>query len=66
MLLFLTFYSKNPEKSITCPQKYYGAQLFSTLLIRRKQISILDWFLNDRVTLKTGLRAAENYELNNK
>ncbi len=69
MLLFLTFYSsKNPEKSITVSTKLLRSTTFFSIANKKKleQISILEWFLNDHVTLKTGVRAAENNESNNK
>ncbi len=38
------------------PQKYEAAQLFSTFIIRNVSwAAILDWFLKDHVTLKTGV-----------
>ncbi len=58
MRLFWKFYiSKYPEekkKVSLFPQKYYAAELFSTLMIIinvfEYQISVLQWFLKDYVT----------------
>ncbi len=52
-----------PKKVSPFTQKYYVAQLFSTLIIIKmlleQQISISEWFLKDHVTLKTGVRERE-------
>ncbi len=42
--------------AVGLPQKYEAAQLFSTLIRNvffKQQISILEWFLKDQITLKT-------------
>ncbi len=39
-----------------------STKLFSILMFNEQQISILEWFLKDNVTLKTGVVDAERLE----
>ncbi len=59
----LTNISKN-----VFPQTYSAAQLFSTFDINNNmfpehQIDLLEWYLKNHVTLKTGIMTAENSAL---
>ncbi len=56
------------QKNVTWfPKKYYATQLSSKLImiINEKQVSILEWFLKDHVTLKTGVMM-QKIQLRNK
>ncbi len=52
----LFYSSKSPENKYFA-QKYYAVKLFLTLIL---QIRMLEWFLEDHVTLKTEVVAVEN------
>ncbi len=62
---FLTFYlSKNPEKCFT--EVLTSTSVCNTDNNNKCFLSILEWFLKDNVTLKTGEIAAENSALHHK
>ncbi len=42
------------------PQNIKYAAVFNKIFFLEQQISILEWFLKDHVTLKTGVVAADN------
>ncbi len=55
MLFFWTFYASKSHEKKKIIHKNIKQHNFDNTFFLNQQISILEWFLNDHVTLKTGV-----------